>query len=294
MGFATNTMKKRILVTGATGTVGSEVVRALGTHDDVIVRLGVRRPDAVTGDIERVHLDFDAVETFDAAFRDVDAFFFVSPLTADQAETGLCTIEAARRAGVAHCVRLSSRATGWDDVSVLREWHRTIEKAIVESGMTWTMLRPCSFMQNVLGAPRDRVRTRGVLSLPLGAGRIPFVDAADLGDVAAMCLRDAKAHHAQTYVLTGAVPLGGQELADVLAAVRGAPVRYAPSDPEQSRAAAIESGVPDWLVDSGLRVYARAEHGEEGEVDETLARLLGRAPGTFEAFAERNRAAFSG
>lgn len=287
-------MKKRILVTGATGTVGTEVVRALRMHDDVVVRVGVRRPDAVSSEIERVHLDFDAAHTFDAAFRGVDAFFFVSPLTADQAETGLRTIEAARRAGVAHCVRLSSRATGWDDVSVLRAWHRTIETAIIESGMTWTMLRPCSFMQNVLGAPLDRVRTRGVLSLPLGAGRIPFVDAEDLGEVAALCLRDPAAHHAQTYVLTGGVPLGGQELAEVLGRVRGVPVRYAPSDPAQSRAAAIESGVPDWLVDSGLRVYARAEHGEEGEVDGTLARLLERAPGTFDAFAVRNRAAFSG
>jgi uncharacterized protein YbjT (DUF2867 family) len=291
------TSKRRILVLGATGTVGSEVVRALLRRDDVRIRVGVRRSFAFDPSaevhfdprVEVVAFDYHRPETFEAAFCDVDAFFFVSPLVDDQLPTSLRALEIARECGVSHCVRLSSRATGWDEISVLRRWHREIEAAIVRSGMRWTMLRPCSFMQNVLGPPLSLVRSRGIFSIPLGNGRIPFVDAKDLGDAAALCLSDEEKHHARTYVLTGSAALSGDDVAAVLSRVRSAPVRYVASDRETARAAAVLHGAPEWLVDSGLRVYARAEHGEEAIVDDTLARLLDRAPTTFEAFAERHR-----
>lgn len=281
---------KRVLITGATGTVGREVVRALVARGDARVRVAVRGEMAFPPLVERVRFDYDAPETYAAALREVDALFLVSPLVVDQVEPARALLEAARAAGVAHCVRLSSRATGWDDVSELRLWHRQVEEAVRTSGMTFTILRPCSFMQNVLGTPLGLVRARGIFSIPLGAGRIPFVDARDLGDVAALCAMEPSTHHGETYVLTGATALSGEDIADALGHARGAPVRYVPTGPEVAREAARAHGVPMWLVESGLRVYARAEHGEEGEVDATLGRLLGRAPTPFADFAARHAA----
>lgn len=282
---------KRVLVTGATGTVGREVVRALVARGDVHVRVTTRGM-ASESSVETVRFDYDDPGTFEAAFRDVDAFFFVSPLVETQVESGLAELASARAAGVTKCVRLSSRATGWDEVSELRRWHRAIEQAIETSGMRFTMLRPCSFMQNVLGAPLALVRERAVLSMPLGSGAIPFVDARDLGEAAAICLSTAS-HEGETLVLTGAEALTGDDLARIVGEVRGEPVRYRPSSHEAAREAAHAHGVPDWLVESGLRVYARAESGEEREVDPALGRLLGRAPGSFRAFAERHRDLFT-
>ncbi len=280
---------RRILVTGATGTVGGEVVRALRRVPGVALRIATRAgaPVAREGAAEHVRVDFDAVETLAPAFEGVDAFFFVSPLVDRQVEQAHRVIAAAERAGVRHCVRLSSRATGWDESCVLRKWHREIEAALRASTMSATMLRPCSFMQNVLGAPLELARNAGVFSIPLGTGRIPFVDARDLGEAAAPCLLEPAAHAGATYVLTGAHALSGEAVARALAHGLGREVRYVPTPPEVARRNARDRGMPEWLVESGLRVYARAEGGDEAVVDPKLADLLGRSPLGFDAFVAR-------
>lgn len=278
---------RRVLVTGATGTVGREVVRALVEHGGAAVRVGVRDPSRAPAGVDAVRFDLDDEATFAAAFEGVDAFFFVSPLVEDQVRQAERVLAAAVNAGVRHCVRLSSRATGWDEVCVLRRWHREVEAAIAASGMIWTMLRPCSFMQNVLGPPLALARSAGVYAMPLGAGRIPFVDARDLGEAAARCLLDPVAHAGRTCVLTGGEALSGDDVARHLAVGLGREVRYVATPPDVARAKSRERGLPDWLVESGLRVYARAEGGDEAEVDPTLGELLGRPPGTFAAFVAR-------
>ncbi len=281
-------------MTGATGTVGREVAWALVGLPGVELRLGMRAPSAAgpwPADVEKVRFDLDEESTLGPALDGVASIFFVSPLVEHQVTQGIRLLEAARAAGVTQCVRLSSRATGWDDVCVLRRWHREIESAIVASGLGYTMLRPCSFMQNLLGAPLARARETGVLSIPLGEGRIPFVDAHDLGEAAARCLLDPAEHAGRTYVLTGGRALSGHELADAMAHALARPVRYVPTAKEAARRGGREAGLPDWLVESGLRVYARAEGGDEAEVDPTLARLLARPPTGIEAFLERELAA---
>lgn len=278
---------RRIFVIGGTGTVGREVVRALACASEVSVRVGARREALFDERVEVVPFDLDDESTFAPAFEGVSAFFFVSPLVEHQTQQAIRVLRAARAAGVAHCVRLSSRATGWDDVCVLRQWHREIEAEIVASGLGYTMLRPCSFMQNVLGPSLEAARASGVFSIPLGTGRIPFIDAVDIGAVAGLCLREPGPHHGTTYVLTGGTALGGDELASVLSSRLERGVRYIATPHDVARRGASARGLPAWLVESGLRVYARAEDGEERAVDPAVERILGRAPGTFEAFAER-------
>ncbi|MFO0695094.1 MAG: NAD(P)H-binding protein [Polyangiales bacterium] len=278
-----------ILVLGATGTIGSRVVDSLARRDAPFVA-GVRRPAELA--CATRPFDFLDASTWAPAFEGIEAFFFVSPLVDDQLALSLGVLEAAARSGVRHCVRLSSRATGWDRECPLRGWHRAIEDAIVASGLSWTMLRPCSFAQNFVTSHAALVRSRGVLAMPLGVGAIPFVDAVDLGEVAADCLLRPELHAGRTYVLTGPRAIGGAEAARILGEATGRSIRYLPVPHAEARANAIAAGTPAWLVDSGLRVYARAIGGEEAEVDPTLAMLLERPPTTFEEFVARERAAF--
>jgi uncharacterized protein YbjT (DUF2867 family) len=282
---------RRILVTGATGTVGAEVVRALlasrEADPEITVRVATRGAYASQAPIEHVRFDFADASSFAPALEGVDAFFFVSPLSENQVSEAETLLAAAVAAGVRHVVRLSSRATGWDQVCVLRKWHREIEAAIVASGLTSTMLRPCSFMQNILGAPLELALRHGTLSIPLGSGHIPFVDAHDLGEAAARCLLDPGAHAGATYVLTGAEALDGTAITALLADTFGRAVRYVPTPPELARAKGRERGMPVWLVESGLRVYAHAESGEEAAIDPTLGTLLGRRPTGFSTFLGR-------
>ncbi len=152
-----------ILVTGATGNVGAELV-AERNEDDEPVRAMTRRPRAVRfpAGVEVVYGDFDDPASIDAAFRDVDRAFLMSaqmPGSERRPTHDLRLVEAARRAGVGRVAKLSVFDGGAGD-NPIGEWHRQAEAAVVESGMDWTLLRPGRFMSNALQWAR-RHRRRG-------------------------------------------------------------------------------------------------------------------------------------
>jgi uncharacterized protein YbjT (DUF2867 family) len=157
---------------------------------------------------------------------------------------------------------------------------------------SWTILRPCSFFQNFIAHQGAAIRDMSSIILPQGDGLVPYVDAADLGDAAAVCLLDSTAHHGQTYVLTGARAYGGKGVAAEIGRVVGRPITYINVDPEQSESIMRDREMPEWLVEAALSVFAHAREGGEAAVDPALGRILGRAPTTLSEFVERNRDAW--
>lgn len=123
----------RTFLTGATGTVGREVCRALLAHG-AEVRVGVRPSSAVASvlpDVDDVvSLDFEDLTIAPALFEGIDGFFFMTPLIEDQVAASRRVLDAAIEGGVRHVVRLSSRSAGWDERSALRAWHREIDDAV--------------------------------------------------------------------------------------------------------------------------------------------------------------------
>lgn len=285
----------RAFLTGVTGTVGREVYRALEERG-VDVRIGARpssevarvAPDAR----DVVSLDFAAGHPDPAVFEGVDALFLMTPLIEDQVAASRRVLEAAVAGGVAHVVRLSSRSAGWDRRSKLRSWHREIENIVRDSPATWTILRPCSFFQNFIRYQAEAVRSMSSIILPQGNGLIAYVDAADLGDVAAQCLVNPEAHRGQTYVLTGGRAYGVKGVAAEISRVIGKPITYINVDPQQTEDNMRRAGAPTWLSEAALAVFAHAREGGEAEVDPTLARILGRPATTLSEFVERNRGAW--
>jgi uncharacterized protein YbjT (DUF2867 family) len=285
----------RALVTGATGTVGREVCRAL-IEGGAQVRVGARASSNVGAIIPEVAdvvpLDFAAERADPSSFEGVDALFFMTPLIDDQVAASRRLLEAAIEGGVSHVVRLSSRSVEWDEESSLRQWHRAIDDDVRASGVTWTILRPCSFFQNFIKYQAETIRLMSSLIVPQGDGLIPYVDAADIGAVAAECLTRPGEHAGETYILTGGRAYGVKGVAAEIGRVIGRPVTYISVEEAQSRDMMQEMDMPAWLVEAGLAVFAHARAGGEAAVDPALARILGRPATTLSEFVERNRGAW--
>lgn len=285
----------RAFVTGATGTVGREVCQKL-VELGAEVRVGARTPSQVARVLPHVSdvksLDFEDATISAALFEGVESFFFMTPLIEAQVAASERVLRAAIDGGVRHVVRLSSRSAGWDQHSELRVWHRAVEEAIRRSDVSWTILRPCSFFQNFIRHQGETIRNMSSLIVPQGDGLISYIDALDLGEVAARCVMHPEAHAGQTYVLTGARAYGAKGVAAEIGRVIGRPVTYIDIDPEQAGSMMRQLGMPPWLIEAGLAVFAHAKAGGEAAVDPALARILGRPASSLSEFVERNRDAW--
>jgi len=286
----------RAFLTGATGTVGREVYRALRSRG-VELRIGARKSSAVgdvlSGASDVVTLDFEAPSISPTQFAESDAFFFMTPLIENQVAASLRVLNAAIEAGVPHIVRLSSRAAGWDERSKLRAWHREIDDAVRESGAGWTVVRPCSFFQNFIHYQAETIRTMSSIIVPQGDGLIPYIDALDIGEAVAECLMNPVDHEGQTYVLTGGRAYGVKGVAAEIGRMIQRPLTYIHIEEAQARDMMLQAGMPAWLVEAGLAVFAHARAGGEAAVDPALTQIIGRPATSLSEFVECNLEAWS-
>lgn len=286
----------RAFVTGATGTIGREVYRELQSRG-AEVRIAAREATAVADLLpaasEVVTLDFEARSISPSRFEGIDGFFFMTPVIENPVAVSLRVLEAAREAGVPHIVRLSSRAAGWDERSDLRAWHRAIDDAVRESGAGWTVLRPCSLFQNFIDYQAETIRTVSSIIVPQGDGLIPYVDALDIGEAVAECLMNPLSHQGQTHVLTGGRAYGVKGVAAEIGRMIHKPLTYIDVEEGQARDMMLQAGMPTWLVEAGLAVFAHAKAGAEAAVDPALTRIIGRPATSLSEFVERNREAWS-
>lgn len=160
-------MHTTILVTGATGTVGREVVKQLSMLDgDIRVRAGVH--SVIKGenlkrlpDVEIVEMDFEEPESLHAAFTHADKVFMITPFAHDQVEMAKTLVDEAKKAGVKHIVKLSALGAEAEPGIQMGRWHREIEKYVENSGISYTFLRPASFMQNYINYNAESVEKEG-------------------------------------------------------------------------------------------------------------------------------------
>ncbi|WP_331742523.1 NAD(P)H-binding protein [Streptomyces sp. NBC_01006] len=279
-----------ILVTGATGTVGREVVRRLPA--DLRFRVMSRNPERIVGlraPAEAVHGDYRDRRSLVRALRGVSAAFLV---TADIGGDGDARfIRAARSADVRHIVKLSAAAVadpGADDL--ITRWQRGNEELLRGSGMEWTLLRPRSFMSNTLSWAATVRAERVVRALcgPLGNA---CVDPRDIADVAVRALT-GDGHAGRSYTLTGPEAITAAQQTAQLAQLLGRPLRFEELGPEQARAA-LRGRYPHDLVEALLESAQRQRAGVKAQVDGTVPVLLGRPAGSFHAWARDHLGAFA-
>jgi uncharacterized protein YbjT (DUF2867 family) len=276
-------MSRPVLVTGATGTIGRDVAKRL-SGKGVSVRAGVRdqaKAKKELPDIALVPFDFENEKTFSAALEGVEKVFLLPPLLPNQVEVMNAFVDAAKRAGVLHIVKLS--AIGVDDEAqpTAIKSHGANERHIRKSGVAFTFLRPNSFMQNFITyfPPRN-----GAIYLPWGNGTASFVDTRDIASVAAKVMR-SDGHAGRIYTLTGPATLGIAEVALILSEVTGREFKYVDVPEAAARDGMLQAGVPPWQVDLVLELHAVNKQNRWSAVTSDVEKVTGTPPTDFAQFA---------
>ncbi len=286
----------KILVTGATGTIGRQVTLALasaGADVRAAVRDVAKAQDLAEAGAQLVQLQWDDPASIHAAFAGVERLFLLTPFVEDPSPMVDAAIAAAREAGVKHLVRLSAGgADPSSDFALARE-HGRNEEAVKQSGIAWTILRPNFFMDNLVNfGAAQTIKAEGRIYGAAGDGKASWVSSTDVGEAAAAVLRDPAAHAGQTYPLTGEDSVSNSQLAALLGDRLGREIAYVDLTLEQQRDALAKQGTPAWMVDAFVGLENIKRSGWAAEVSPAVRQLVGRPPESLQAYVDRNLEAF--
>lgn len=282
-----------LLVTGATGNVGSQVVRELRGRD-VSVRAFVRSLDKAAeklGDgVELAAGDFSDSESLRQALRGVTAVFVTSADGPHKVEHEIAVIDAASAEGVSRIVKLSTIGAEVGSTLPPFDWHGRIEQHLLRTAVTSVILRANFYMSNLLMAA-EQVRTHSRLFAPAGSARISMIDPRDVAAVAAAVLVTDR-HVERTYELTGREAITYERIAEELSAATGRPVEFVDVPDEAARQGLVEAGMPDWLVTHLIALFQLIRQGALEQTTDTVRTLIGREPRTFAQFASAHARLF--
>ena len=280
-----------ILVTGATGTVGREVVAQLLAAGQT-VRAMTRNPSKARLDAraELVRGNFEDPDSLAAAAKGADRVFSLTsgPQTGAH-ENNLA--QAAKTAGVRHIVKLSAMGGDGEIRNDIRKWHDEGEQAIRDSGVPLTVLHPGAFMSNALHW-RETIRATGKVFSNYGDGKLPPVHPRDIAAVAVRALI-SEGHQGKSYRLTGPEALSVRDQIRILSSAIGKPIEYVPVTDDATRSAMQRIGLPGELINALIPFAAYIRSGKAAQVLPTVEEITGRAAFTFSDWARENASSFN-
>lgn len=267
-----------ICITGAGGTVGSEVARQLASAA-VPLRAAFFSKDKVAAareaGIDAVAIDYGRPETLRSAFQGCGELYLVGPNAVDQTRLELNAVEAAKAAGVRHIVKQSVMGAA-DEAFELAGVHRPVELAIEASGLAWTFLRPNSFMQNVVTYMAGTIKAHDAFYSASGTAKISHVDVRDIAAVAVKALTES-GHEGKAYTLTGPEGFSYDELADALSAALGRTVKHISLSPPELKGALLAEGLPEPVADRMLDLERFYREDRANRISDDIQRVTGRS-----------------
>jgi uncharacterized protein YbjT (DUF2867 family) len=300
--------ERTILVTGATGTVGSEVVKQLlassSSSGHNIIRAAVHsqnkadkfKRDNNNKDVEIVNIDYNKPETLKEALKNVDRVFLLTPFQSDLVQLSSNLITEAKKAGIRHIVKQSAIGADMEaDVTALR-LHRQAEKIIEESGIPYTFLRPNEFMQNIVNFHSHIIKSYNAFYFPREDAKVSFVDARDIAAVAVKTLTDDDGnddrHKGKAYTITGPEALSYYQVAKILSNTTAKNIDYVNVSEEEARRAMKDMGWDDSRINNSLEVSDYFRKGYASQVSSAVEEVTGKKPITFAQFAKDYAEAF--
>jgi uncharacterized protein YbjT (DUF2867 family) len=279
-------MTAPLLITGATGTIGSELVKALTARGaDFAVMSSKPGPG-------RVHGDFADPVSLREAFAGVQTLFLLFPFTPESVDMARNAVEAAKAAGVKHIVRSSGAGAEAGSPIAIADLQGRVDALVEASGIAYTLLRPNGFMQNWVNFYAGQIKS-GSYAAPNGEAGISVVDVRDIAEVAAIVLTNPTAHVNQTYTLTGGEALSTSQQVAAIAKASGRAVRYDDITEAQAEAGLRAWGLPDAMIALYMSLSFVYRQGWAGGVSPDVERVTGHPPRRFADFVAQNVVAWT-
>jgi uncharacterized protein YbjT (DUF2867 family) len=279
-----------ILITGAGGNVGREVVKqalAVGLEVRATFQSPAVAAQAPAG-LEGVIMDYTKPETIRAALHGVEKIFLVGPPVKDLPALEANFVNEARAAGGKHIVKLS--ALGGRG-STFPSGHRDSEENIEASGLPYTFLRPNGFMQNLVNYNAGSITDQNAFYGCQGMGAVSMIDIRDLAAVAVIVLA-ATGHEGKSYALTGGESLTNQQVAEKISGVAGRKINYVDLPPADFKKGILSTGAAEWSADAMVDLQRFYREGNASLLTDDVERLTRRKPITFDQFARDYAFAF--
>ncbi len=274
-----------ILVAGATGTTGGEVVRLLqeqGEPFTAMVRSAAKAEALQAAGVDTVVADLADRASLGLAMKGAESLFLLSASVADQADLQLNAVEAAEKASVGFIVKVSALGADPESPLALGRAHADVEEGLAASGIPHAILRPGSFMQTFLGLA-ETIKGQDQFYGSSGDGKIAMIDAWDIAAVA-VALLTGEEHTGGVYPLTGPEALSNTEAAAVISEVVGREIRYVDVSGDAFKAVLLEAGLEEWLADDLVTLNDMLAEGAEARVTDDVERVTGRPARTFAQF----------
>ena len=281
-----------ILITGASGSVGKAVLQEASRKESKVRAMYRSKEEAAKAPsgCEAVLADYANKQSLRNALDGVASVYVVCSPIPQLVELESNVLDVCKESGVKHVVLNSALGAG-DCGKSFPSWHRKVEDRLKGTGMSYTILRPNGFLQNIVTYNAPSIRAQGAFYAAMGDAKVSYLDVGDIAVVAVKALQGG-AHSGKTYELNGLEAISNQELAKRISKVTGRTVNYVDIPEDAQRKAMLGAGMPEWQVAALLELQQYYKQGGGAKTDGLLQTLIERAPVTLDQYLTANAREF--
>ncbi len=284
---------RKIFITGATGTIGSALLPNLLASGMEVTALA-RNPEKIAPhkNLNVVKGDLSNPTSYGENLNDVDAAFLLTSGTPEMLRLQTDFIATCIQKEVPFILKQSAMGVGSQSHIQMFEWHRQIEVQLKASGISYTIIQPNTFTQNLL-AHINSIQQENLIYAPTGEGKVSYIDARDIAKVATKILADPEPHKNKTYRLTGREALSMGQIAEIIGKLIEKDVNFISVTPKQGKESLLGFGMEEWLVDDITAIAMLAAEGKAAEITDDYKLITADSPKTVTVSLADFRSAFT-